>query len=88
MKQPFIKKGNSTKSDGAPVSGNGGVPPLPGTTRLSRSNGQQRGHTVRPDFLLQNYVLLATQWLHDPQRKKVCCQLNSSKPLFLLVPER
>jgi len=35
-----------------PVSVNGGVPPLPITTKLSRSNGQQRGHTGRRDFLI------------------------------------
>ena len=37
----------------ASVSGNGGVPSLPITTKLSRSNGQQRGHAGRPDFLIE-----------------------------------
>jgi len=34
----------------ASVSDKGGVPPLPGTTKLSRGFGEQRGHAVRPDF--------------------------------------
>jgi len=35
------------------VSGQCGVPQWPGTTRLSRGVGQQRGHAVRADFLFE-----------------------------------
>ena len=45
------------------VSGNGGVPPLPGTTKLSRSFGEERGHAVRPAFLFElRYAL----WVSPP----------------------
>ena len=47
----------------ASVSGNGGVPPLPGTTKLSRSFGEQRGHAVRPDFLME---LRCALWVSPP----------------------
>ncbi|OLP06846.1 hypothetical protein BLL52_1592 [Rhodoferax antarcticus ANT.BR] len=32
------------------VSGQCGVPQWPGSTKLSRSFDEQRGHAVRPDF--------------------------------------
>ena len=45
------------------VSVNGGVPPLPITTKLSRSFDEQRGHAVRPDFLIE---LRCALWVSPP----------------------
>jgi len=38
--------------------------------------------------LVQDDVPLATPWLHSHKAKRVCCQIDSSKPLHTLVPER
>jgi len=47
----------------ASVSGNGGVTPLPGTIKLSCSFCEQRGHAVRPDFLIE---LRCALWVSPP----------------------
>ena len=45
------------------VSGQCGVPQWPGTTKLSRGFGGQRGHAVRPAFLFE---LRCALWVSPP----------------------
>jgi hypothetical protein len=45
------------------VNGQCGVPQWPGTTKLSRSYVEQRGHAVRPDFLID---LRCAPWVSPP----------------------